>query len=305
MFNSAVLILDLYKKIDKEAVLNDFNLTIRQGEIHVIAGSTGAGKTTLLNILAGTVQPTNGTVKIFNKKAGSMEIRKRIGYVPAKPAFYPLMTVLDYLVYMGMLSGLEQTEAISRAVFFLKKVELNTFRDKYPTDISPGMKRKIAIAQGMLSEPSLLLLDEPVTGLEQTGKESILQIIHELVQDRNMTVIVTAAQWTDVSGIADTVTIVHEGRSVLSDETANIRDFFNQGIFLMQTSNNNLLLEALRRTEYLKYIVRSEKDIITVITGQVERLKKDLPGILYKLQLELIFFRQEELNMENVIQYLL
>ncbi|NLI93244.1 MAG: ABC transporter ATP-binding protein [Peptococcaceae bacterium] len=305
MSNHALVVLNLYKKINNKTVLNDFNLAVKQGEIHALTGSAGAGKTTLLNILAGTVQPNNGTVRILNRKAGSLEVQKMIGYVPAKPSFYPGLRVLEYLVYMGILSGLEQFEAVSRAVSLLKKAEMSAFKEKFPLDLPSGMKTKIAVVQSLLSRPSLLLLDEPVTGMDQAGKDSILQMIKEMAASDNITVLLTSALWTDVASIADNITIIQDGRSILSDETANIIEFSSQGVFILQTSNNELLLEVFRRMAYLKYIVRSEQDVITVITGKVERFKKDLPGILYKLQLELMFFRQEEINLGNISQYLL
>jgi ABC-2 type transport system ATP-binding protein len=305
MSDYVVFIQNLYKKFQQKTALSDFNLTVGAGEIHALAGPPGAGKTTILNILAGTVQPGTGFVRIFDMPAGSLEIKKAIGYVPAKPAFYRGLSVLDYLVFMGMVSGLTQIEVISRAVSLLKRIELNAFRDKKPTDFPAGMKTKIAIAQSLLNRPSLWLLDEPVSGTDQAGKEGILQIIRELAAEEGITVLLSAAKWTDVAGIADHMTILQGGRSVLSDSTANIADFAAQGVFTIQTSNNELLLEILRRMTYLSSIVRSERDIITVITKSVERFQKDLPGILYKLQLELLYFQLEEVNMENISQYLL
>lgn len=305
MSNNAVVALSLYKKYNNKTAINDFSLTVKQGEIHALVGPTGSGKTSILNILAGTVRPSNGTAKVFNRKIGSIEARKIIGYVPNQPAFYPSMTVLDYLVYMGMLSGVNQLEAINRAIALLKKVDLNTFKDKNPRDLTLGMKMKIALVQSLLSKPYLLLMDEPVTGMDQAGKIAILQIIKELSILEGITVIISSSLWTDVAYISDRMSLLHEGKVLLCGETQNIENLYLQGVFSLQASDNELLLEVLKRMVYLKHIIRTEKGFITVITDEAERFKKDLPGIIYKLELELQYFQQEAVTTECILQYFL
>jgi ABC-2 type transport system ATP-binding protein len=305
MSEHAVAAFSLYKKYKKQTALNDFSLTVQQGEIHALVGPQGAGKTTVLNILAGTVRPSNGTAKVFNRKAGSLEARRIIGYVPAKPAFYSSMTVLDYLIYMGMLSGVSQFEAASRAIFLLKRVDLHTFRDKKPVDLPVGMKIKVALVQSLLAKPLLLMLDEPVSSLDQAGKTVIMQLIQELSKEEYLSVLITSPLWTDVACITDTITVLKDGKVLMSDQTSRFGRMFQQGVFSLQTSDNDMLLEVLKRMLYLQQIIRTENNLVTVITFEADRFRRDLPGIVYKLKLELLVFRQEEVTLEKISQYLL
>jgi ABC-2 type transport system ATP-binding protein len=305
MANYAVSANSLFMKYGDKTALNDFSLTVEQGDIHVLAGPSKSGKTTFLNILAGIITPTNGTGKIFNKNIGSLEAKKIIGYVPAKPAFYSSMTLADYLVYMGMLSGISQLEAISRAVALLKKVELNSFKDKKPRDLAPGMQTKVAIAQGLMSKPRLLLLDEPVSGLDPIGKMGILQLLKELSLNEEITVIVSSSLWSDIESIADKITLLNQGRVLLSDQTPVIRNLYNHGIFFLDTSDNSMLLTVLKRMGYLRQIIRTEKGSIIIVTKEIGRFRKDLPGIIYKLEIELFTFRYEDITLENISHYLL
>ncbi len=305
MADYAVNANSLYMKYGDKAALNDFSLTVRQGDIHALVGPSESGKTTFLNILAGAIRPTNGTGKIFNKNIGSLEAKKIIGYIPAEPVFYSSMTLADYLVYMGMLSGMSQLEAISRAIVLLKKVELNSFRDKKPRDLTPGMKTKVAIAQGLMSKPLLLLLDEPVSGLDLTGKMGILQIIKELSLNEGLTVIISSDLWTDVQGIADKITLLNQGGVLVSGETSKIRNLYDHDVFFLDTSDNSMLLAVLKRMGYLRQIIRTEKDSIIVVTKEIERFRKDLPGIIYKLEIQLFIFRHENMTLESISRYLL
>ncbi len=304
MSSNAVAAQSLYKKYKKHTILNDFNLTVSEGEVHALVGPIGSGKTTVLNILAGTVSPSYGTAKIFNYRVGSMEARKVLGYVPEKPSFYPAMTVLDYLVFMGMLSGVNQLEAIARAIALLKKTDLNTFKDKNPNDLTQGMKTKIALIQALLSRPRLLLLDQPVEGMDQAGKSSILQLVSELAVAEGITVIISSSRWNDISPISEKMTLMHEGKVLLSGDERAIEELFGLGVFSFQTSDNKRLISILQRLPYLKHIIITEKDLITVMTDESERLRKDLPGIIFKLELELTYFQQEEVTSEKLPYYL-
>lgn len=304
MANCAVVVNNLYAKYLNKTALNDFSLGVAKGDIHALVGPAESGKTTFLNILAGIVKPANGTGKIFNEKIGSLESKKRIGYVPAKLAFYPSMTLLDYLVYMGMLAGISQLEAIARAIALLKKVELNSFRDKKPGNLTPGMRTKLAIAQSLMSKPHLLLLDEPVSGLDLTGRMAILQLIQELSVYEGLTIIISSPDWTDVESVADKITLLRQGRVLLTGETSEVRNLYSHGIFFLDTSDNSMLFDVLKRMGYLSQIIRTEKDSIIVITREKERFRREIPGVIYKLEIELLTFEQEDLTIESISRYL-
>ncbi|HHV64232.1 MAG TPA: ABC transporter ATP-binding protein [Peptococcaceae bacterium] len=304
MANYAVNVNNLYKKYGNKMVLNDFNWKVPAGEIHALVGNAGSGKTTLLNILAGIIRPTNGSCKIFSYRLGSLEAKKVIGYVPAQPAFYSSLNLVDYLVYMGMISGLNQTVAISRAKTLLKRIDLYSFRWKKPVDLTQGMKIKIALAQSLLAEPLLLLLDEPVSGLEPVAKMSILELLKGLAGEEEVTVVITAEHWADVASIVDKITILNQGRVLLSADTPVVKSIFEQGVFALDTTDNSKTFDVLKRMSYLQQITRTKQGSLLVITEEIERFRKDLPGVIYKLDQELLTFEQIELTEENLSNYL-
>ena len=291
MANYAVVANNLYAKYLNKTVLNDFSLNVATGDIHALVGPAESGKTAFLNIL-------------FNEKIGSLEAKKKIGYAPAKPAFYPSMTLLDYLIYMGMLAGISQLEAIARAIALLKKVELSSFRDKKPGNLTPGMRAKLAIAQSLMAKPYLLLLDEPVSGLDLTGRTAILRLIKELSVYQGLTVIISSPLWTDVESIADKITLLKQGRVLLSGETSEVRNLYSHGVFFLDTSDNSMLFDVLKRMSYLSQIIRTEEDSIIVITREKERFRREIPGVIYKLEIGLLTFEQEDLTMEGISRYL-
>lgn len=302
--NYAVNVNSLSKRYGKKLVLNDFSWKVAPGEIHALVGTDASGKTTLLNILVGIIKPSSGNCKIFAYQAGSMEAKKIIGYVPAQPTFYSSLNLLDYLVYMAMVSGLKQAEAISRAIALLKRIDLYTFRWKNPVDLPSGMKIKIALAQSLLAKPSLLILDEPVSNLEQAAKTSVLELLQELSKEQELTVILSAGHWSDIEKIATKITILKKGRVLLSEDTAVVRSLFGQGVFALDTTDNSKLFDVLKRMSYLRQITRTEQDSLIVITEERERFRKDIPGVIYKLEIELLAFEQKQLTIESISRYL-
>ncbi|NLL52806.1 MAG: ABC transporter ATP-binding protein [Peptococcaceae bacterium] len=305
MSSRAVVIQNMSYKYKQHAALRDFNLEVPPGIIHGLVGPASAGKTTFLNILAGTIKAAIGTGKVFNYRLGSKEARSIIGYVPARPAFYANLTVWEYLSYLGRLSGLSKRETAQRINLLLKEVDLYDFRDKIPSDFTPGMKTKIAIVQSFLHSPRLLLLDEPVTGLDETGKQSVLQIIRELSFMHGSTVIISAQNWRDIESITAAITFIDEGKVMLSAEIDEIRNLYSYGVFSLHTSDNETLLDILPRLAYLQHIIQTEDNSIMVMTKAKEQFRKDISEFINSIKAELYYFYEEEVNMGIVRRYLL
>jgi ABC-2 type transport system ATP-binding protein len=215
------------------------------------------------------------------------------------------MTVWEYLIFSGMLSGLTRSETAQRASLLLKEVDLYSFRDKMPVEFASGMKTKIAIVQSFLACPRLVLMDEPVSGLDETGKQSILRIIQELSFMHGSTVILSARDWTDIGNIAAGITLINDGKLLISAETGEVRNLYSFGIFRLDTSDNEKLLNILPRLPYLQQIIRDENDSVIVLTKAKAQFRKDFPTIIHAIETELIYFCEEELNQEILMRYLL
>jgi len=304
MSESAIITQSLGKKYGRISALNDFSFQVEQGDIHALVGSCGSGKTTVLNILAGTVRASGGSGRIFSQRVGSREARKNTGYVSAKTSFYSSLTVMDYLVFMGMITGIGKSEVIFRAEGLLKGVDLYSFRNKKPDALTSGMKKKIAIVQGFISRPGLVLIDEPVSGLDETGKNAILRIIRDLALKNAATVLLSANIWTDVESVADRMTVIDSGKLILSTETNKLGKIYENGVFFLNTSNNEMVIADLQRLPFIKQIIQNEKKELVIITKEKEKFRRVIPGIINDSNIELFSFREEEASLKIITDYL-
>ena len=187
----------------------------------------------------------------------------------------------------------------------LKEVDLYEFRDKNPLGFTPGMKTKIAIVQSFMPSPQLVLLDEPLTGLDESGRQSILQIIRELSFSHGSTVIISALNWRDIESIAAAITFVDNGRAIISAGIDEIRNLYSFGVFRLNTSDNRILLNILPRLAYLQHIIQVENNCVMVMTKAKEQFRKDIPAIINSINAELYHFSEEEVNQKIIQRYLL
>jgi ABC-2 type transport system ATP-binding protein len=163
-----VIVTQNLSKTYKAKVLNNINLTIQPGEIIGYIGPNGAGKSTTIKILTGIIPEFDGeaTVLGFNIRTEILEVKKRIGYIPENAALYDTLTPLEYLHFIGQLYKMELDEIDSKARELLNIFELGNFMESRMTSFSKGMRQKVLLIAGMIHNPSLLFLDEPLSGLD-------------------------------------------------------------------------------------------------------------------------------------------
>ena len=197
----------IVKKYDKKVILNDVNLAIEQGRSIAFTGHNGCGKSTLLKIIAGLVRPTEGRV--------CLEKGNRIRYVPEH---FPKMnlTVVQYLTYMGKLERLDSTELETRIHGLAEEFFVSQMLNIPMKHLSKGSLQKIGVIQAMLSEPDILLLDEPLSGLDVMSQQVFIRKIKEM-QRHNVTILMSSHEPYLVDAIADQVYEFSEGRFVASD----------------------------------------------------------------------------------------
>ena len=197
----------IVKVYDKKVILNDVNLTIEQGQSIAFTGHNGCGKSTLLKIIAGLVRPTEGRV--------CLEKGNRIHYVPEH---FPKMnlTVVRYLTYMGKLERLNSTEVETRIHGLAEEFYLSNMLNIPMKHLSKGSLQKIGVIQAMLSEPDILLLDEPLSGLDVMSQQVFIRKIKEM-QTHNVTILMSCHEPYLVDAISDEVYEFAEGKFVLSN----------------------------------------------------------------------------------------
>ncbi len=208
--------------------VNDLNLQIGYGEILGLIGHNGAGKTTTLKMLVGLLTPTSGTIEImgYDMARESTEAKRYIGYLPEESPLYENMTVTQYLMFFAELYKIPRSQAGARITSLLDSLKLDD-RNKYTGELSKGMKRKVAIARTLLHDPSLLVLDEPNSGLDPLTSFFIIDYLKKL-NDKGKTIVLSAHNLYHIEYICDRVAIMKNGELCLCDTMESIRERFGR-----------------------------------------------------------------------------
>jgi ABC-2 type transport system ATP-binding protein len=189
----------------------DLSFEVRAGEIFGLLGPNGAGKTTTLKMLLGFVRPSSGEAHVAGERVGTVAARRHIGYLPENPALYEFLRGDEYLVFAGRLSGLSRPDARKRAGQLLERVGLAGRVDRPIRKFSKGMVQRLALAQALMGDPRIVVLDEPMSGLDPIGRKDVRDLILQL-RDEGRTVLFSTHILSDVEAICDRVGILVEGR---------------------------------------------------------------------------------------------
>ena len=236
----------LTKQFDRHIAVNDIDLQVAAGEVCGLIGPNGAGKTTLLRMLAAAEEPTTGEIYINGDRLLRDQshpiLKQRIGFLPDDFPLYDDLTVWDYLDYFARLYNLQQSHRRSRINSVLELVQLTNKRNSVISTLSRGMKQRLSLARTIIHEPLLLLLDEPVSGLDPIARMQFREII-KLLQSVGMTVVISSHVLSDLAELCTWVGIMELGYLV---ESAPLQELYKrlsrQQIFMSVLGNN---LEAL------------------------------------------------------------
>lgn len=206
------LIIDrLTKQYKNKIAVDRFSITMGPG-VYGLLGSNGAGKTTLMRMICGILKPTGGTVTFDGMDASMEEYRRVLGYLPQDFGYYPNFTGLDFLVYMGVLKGMTKSRAKKRSRELIALVGLTEMEKKKIRTYSGGMKQRLGIAQALLGNPKLIILDEPTAGLDPKERVRFRELIAEL--GKKNIVILSTHIVSDIDKIADRILLMKNGQLI-------------------------------------------------------------------------------------------
>lgn len=228
----------LNKNYGKRSALKDISLHIPVG-MYGLLGENGAGKTTLMRILATMLEASTGTVQINgvdikNKK----EIRKMIGYLPQEFSIYPNMTVYSVLDYLGILSELPKHIRKQRINELLRQVNLEQERNKKFKNLSGGMKRRFGIAQALLNNPQILIIDEPTAGLDPEERLRFYNLLSELAMDR--IILLSTHIASDIEATCSNVAVLSSGTVIFEGQVKNLLQLGNGKVYATTIMQNEL-----------------------------------------------------------------
>jgi len=220
---TAVKISGLVKNFNGTHAVDHLDLSVPVGSIYGFLGPNGAGKTTTLKMIVGMTEPTSGEIEILDKKVsfGSNYGRETIGYLPDVPGFYDWMTAKEFLIFSGELFDISKKVLNDRVKELLTLVDLTKHKNKKIGSYSRGMKQRLGIAQALINDPQIVLLDEPVSALDPIGRKEVMDIIAAL--RGRVTVFFSTHILADVERICDRIVIINEGKKILEDSIQNIR----------------------------------------------------------------------------------
>ncbi len=219
---------NLTKYYGPNLAVNDISFDVEQGEILGFLGPNGAGKTTTMNIVTGFLSATSGTVKVngFDILDEPQKAKQCIGYLPENPPLYMDMTALEYLQFVSELKGVEKSDRPKHIAEIMKLVRITDVAHRLIKNLSKGYKQRVGIAQALIGNPEVLILDEPTVGLDPKQIIEIRSLIKNL--GKNHTVILSSHILPEVSAVCDRVVIISKGAIVAVDSTVNLSKQFTK-----------------------------------------------------------------------------
>lgn len=216
------LIIDrLTKQYKNKIAVDRISLKLQKG-VYGLLGANGAGKTTLMRMICGVLKPTSGTITFDGFDVSTEEYRSELGYLPQNFGYYPEFTGMDFLLYMAALKGLDKSHAKRKASKLLELVSLQDKANKKIKTYSGGMKQRLGIAQALLNDPKILVLDEPTAGLDPKERVKFRDIIAEL--GKESIVLLSTHIISDIEHIADTVLMMKHGQIIYQGKWEDNRE---------------------------------------------------------------------------------
>ncbi len=195
--------------------LAGLSLSVQVGEIYGFLGPNGSGKTTTLKILVGLIRATTGKAQVLGKPVGEVAVRRRLGFLPESPYFYDYLTAEEFLAFYGQLAGLNRSDLNIRINHLLELVGLAEARRRQLRMFSKGMLQRVGLAQALIHDPELVILDEPMSGLDPIGRKQVRDLILSL-REKGKTVFFSTHIIPDVEMICDRVGIIVKGQLLAS-----------------------------------------------------------------------------------------
>jgi ABC-2 type transport system ATP-binding protein len=303
---------NLTRYYDDFCAVNGIHLDIQKGEILGLLGPNGAGKTTTLRMLTGYLQPTAGQIRVKDFTIGpdTLEIKKRIGYLPESAPLYHDMIVYDYLSYVADIRELKNEQKLSRIQELAQLCALNTVMHKTIGELSKGFKQRVGLAHALMNDPEILVLDEPTSGLDPNQIVEIREIIRKI--GKKKTIILSTHILSEAEATCDRIAIIHQGKIVADGSTQSIKQSAGRERTIYITLDNADFDAVRRQLETVGGIVRIDKlapsdvnflDIRISVKSDVD-IRKDIYRIIRQADWLLLEFRQETQTLEHIFREL-
>jgi ABC-2 type transport system ATP-binding protein len=303
---------NLTRYYDDFCAVDGIHLDIQKGEILGLLGPNGAGKTTTLRMLTGFLQPTAGQIRVKDFAIGpdTLEIKKRIGYLPESAPLYHDMIVYDYLCYVADIRELKNEQKLARIHELAQLCSLNSVMHKTIGELSKGFKQRVGLAHALMNDPEILVLDEPTSGLDPNQIVEIREIIRKI--GREKTIILSTHILSEAEATCDRIAIIHQGKIVADGSTQSIKQSAGRERSIYITLDNAAFDAVQNQLKTVAGIVRIENlvpsdadnlDIKISVQSDAD-IRKDIYRIIRQSDWQLLEFRQETQTLEHIFREL-
>jgi ABC-2 type transport system ATP-binding protein len=273
----AISVKNLTKKFKNFTAVSDLTFELSENRVMGFLGPNGAGKTTTIRMLVGLSRPSKGMIEIAGEKVvfGESTINHFFGYLPEQPSFYPWMTGKEYLNFIADSFGIPKSEKEEKINGLLKLVDLNDAKNKRVGTYSNGMKQRLGIAQAIINDPKVLIMDEPVSALDPIGRREVLDIIENL--KKRMTILLSTHILSDVDRICDDVAILNKGKLVMISSLANLKEKYATKILEVEFSSDpQRVVGDLKKEQWVQKIEK-EGNHIKIWLKDEKAIEQNLP----------------------------
>jgi ABC-2 type transport system ATP-binding protein len=229
----------LTKRYGSHTVVDHLNLTVRKGEIFGLLGPNGAGKSTTILMMLGLTEPTSGLAKVcgIDSTTNPIEVKRRVGYLPEDVGFYEDRSGLENLIYTARLNRIPEPEAREKAEQLLAKVGLADEKEKKTGKYSRGMRQRLGLADVLIKNPEVVILDEPTLGIDPRGVREFLQLIVQLSKEEGITVLLSSHHLHQVQQVCDRVGLFVSGKLVAEGDINTLsRKLFFEEAYLIEAA---------------------------------------------------------------------
>ena len=233
---------NLKKYFATQKAVDDISFTVEKGSIFGLLGPNGAGKTTLIRMITGIFYPDAGTIILNGNKFNPVNDVIDIGYMPEERGLYKKMKIGEQAMYLAQLKGLSKAEAFKKVKYWFEKFEMESWWNKKVEDLSKGMGQKLQFVITVLHEPSLIILDEPFSGLDPVNSNLIKDEIYALAK-KGTSIIFSTHRMEQVEEICDQIVLVNKGQKILDGGVKEIKQQFKENIFNLEISNDDAQFE--------------------------------------------------------------
>lgn len=290
---------NLKKSFGEKEVLHGISFSVKSGSALGLLGRNGAGKTTTIRILMDVFKATEGSVLLDGKPFAPREYQ--IGYLPEERGLYPKKTVSEQLIYMGMLRGLSQKTAKESTERWLEKMGVSQYAKQKLETLSKGNQQKVQLAQTLVCEPDIIILDEPFSGLDPVNSQILKDVIREQIEKGKL-VIFSSHQMSYVEEFCEEIAILNHGEVVLSGDLKEIKREFGKDRLVLSSLEESPAALSRRLSDTMHHLLEVEKvqkDRVIIREKEPGRKKEILEGLLAQ-DVDLEYFGLYEPSLNDI-----